>query len=135
MSDRMELANPDENQQGIYKKMFSLLNLNTLSNSKTTFCKHKDSCAINVLKSFSQNFGLGFSIKAALGLLLGLAKSKAPIEILKGIFSLDTLQFASFIGFLPTLYKLALCLLRHFRQKDDGYNSLLAAIFSSISAF
>ncbi|CAI2374194.1 unnamed protein product [Moneuplotes crassus] len=101
---------------------------------KTKFCKHQHSCFKESLKTFVKLFLSGLGVKIGLGFLLGLLKTRNISKTVRNVISWDPVRFAAFVGLLPALFKIALCILRHYRNKDDKLNVLIAAIFCSFSA-
>ncbi|CAI2376888.1 unnamed protein product [Moneuplotes crassus] len=107
----------------------------SIVNSRTEFCKHEGSCFCNVLKGIVKGGTIGFCIKASIGFLLRILKTKDPLDAFKNIFNKDTAGFTLFFALLPSLYKLSLCILRNKRGNDDKINSIIAGILSSLAAF
>lgn len=104
---------------------------------RTKFCKHETHCWVeNALNGFATNFYYGFLAKALIAVALGMLKpSKTLLPNILSLLAKDTLSFWTFMGSVCGGFKLALCLLRRLRGKDDGINALIAGFISGFSLF
>ena len=108
--------------------------LTQIFRSRTKFWKHSDSCLLNSFKGFSKNFAYGYIIQTAIKLVLSLLMRRLKLsKISNKLLNFDSLCFALFVGILTQSYKSINCLLRSTRNKEDGLNSIIAGLVSSLS--
>jgi len=101
-----------------------------LFHKKTSFCKHKSpDCITNSVHGFISNFKIGLKIRVAFTLLQVLLRR---VKINK-ISIVDQIRFPCFLALFAFISKLVLCVLRRFRNKDDGINGFLSGFIAGFS--
>ncbi|CAG9314867.1 unnamed protein product [Blepharisma stoltei] len=99
-------------------------------------CKHKGPCWENTLRGFVMAFLQSLAAKSALHILLNFILRKGyrnPIKSLLSFISIDTLRFVGFASLMNSMFKASLCLLRNFRQKEDGLNYVISGGISGLA--
>ena len=117
----------------MYKNIFK--RTVTTATTRTPYCKHKiASCYMHALEGFLRDFIYGAFVKGSITLLLGLLKPKKGLfKVFKSIFGSDTAMFAFFCGAFLGVYRLIICKLRAFRNKEDKLNSMIAGFLASLT--
>jgi len=102
-------------------------------------CQHSDpSCIFNALRGLARGFGVGYGLRSLLGLITTILVKRniKPRKLFKASFgSRNAMDFGVFLGLYNSLYKATNCLLRHFRQKDDGWNAAIAGAVAGTSMY
>ncbi|OMJ77802.1 hypothetical protein SteCoe_22506 [Stentor coeruleus] len=107
-----------------------------ISMEEKRLCKHKGLCYENALNGLLKAMVQSFAVKSCVHLLMNVIIRKGyrrPIQSLLSFFSFDALKFTAFAGIMNLLYKSTLCIMRSFRNKEDGLNHIIAGAISGIS--
>jgi len=94
------------------------------------------SCSRNAIKGLIWGFVIGYGTRAIFGLITTLALKRVftANKILKStLLSKKSLNLGLFLGSYNLLFKGSNCLLRFFRQKEDGFNSAIAGAIAGSS--
>ncbi|CAG9323645.1 unnamed protein product [Blepharisma stoltei] len=106
--------------------------------SEERLCKHEGPCWENAFKGFIKAFLQSLAAKSMISLIFNFILEKGykhPMKSLMKIFSIDTLRFVGFASFMNILYKGTLCILRHYRKKEDSFNYFVSGCVSGLSVF
>ena len=120
-----------------YKDLFKSLKIYEYFSSKSTYCKHEEKTWFeHALKGFKETFKKAYLIKIVLAGLLALIRYRLKIyKNLGFLISNDTLRFALFPALFSFVYRSVLSLSKIYRNKDDGFNPILAAVLASFTIF
>jgi hypothetical protein len=100
--------------------------LEELIHSQTPFCNHGCGCIISALKQALKNLKYGLVISIVLQLIRTLKTFlKGPSTLARSI-NREYFTIALFLPAIALVLKLVRCTLRRIREKDDGFNSILA---------
>jgi hypothetical protein len=100
--------------------------LEELIHSQTPFCNHGCGCIISALKQALKNLKYGLVISLVLQLIRTLKMMlKKPSGFSESIRR-EYFTIALFLPAIAIVLKIVRCTLRRIRDKDDGFNSILA---------
>lgn len=97
-----------------------------LLDSSTTFCTHEHGCIISALKQAFKNLKYGLIISGVLQLIRSIKMCIQNPSNLKKSIKIQFLSITLYLCATALTLKLVRCALRHIRDKDDGFNSLIA---------
>lgn len=120
-----------------YKDLLISLKIYEYFSSKSVFCKHDEiTCFEHAINGFKNTFKKAYLIKIAFAALLALIRYRLNIyKNLGFLISNDTLRFALFPALFSFVYRSVLSLCKIYRNQDDGFNPILAAILASFTLF
>lgn len=107
------------------------------TSGKTDLCRHPEGCVQSILKYSVGSFLMGYSVTAAIDILVLLLKQTKAIKqnpsiILYTLISKKNVRFASF----PALYVLVMrsltCILRRVLKKDGGVVSFVSGFVGGL---
>ena len=109
----------------IYIKSFMNF-IEELIHSQTPFCNHNYGCLLSALQQALKNFKYGLVISLVLQLLRSLKMMLKGGSTLGDSLKREYFTIALFLPAIALVLKIVRCTLRRIREKDDGFNSILA---------
>ncbi|EAR84841.1 transmembrane protein (macronuclear) [Tetrahymena thermophila SB210] len=120
-----------------FKNLFLRLGLDENCFGKTEHCKHPNSCFVDILKYSLKSFLMGYSVTAAIDIIVILVKQfkklkSNPFFLLITLISKKNIRFALF----PALYTLIMrgltCLLRRIFKQDNNKISFISGFIGGL---
>lgn len=101
---------------------------------RTTFCKHDYGCLENVISGTVNSIILSYILSVGINFLSLVPFKRKYGEFLSSLVKFDSLRMCGFISSYTFILKIALCLLRKLRNKDDQINNFLSGALAGFLA-
>ena len=120
-----------------YKDLFKGLKICDYFTSKSEFWKFLEkTCFEHAWNGFKGTFKKAYLVKIAIAGLIALIRHRLKIyKNLGFLVSNDTLRFALFPALFSFVYRSVLSICKIYRNKDDGFNPIIASILASFMIF
>ncbi|XP_070574226.1 uncharacterized protein [Ptychodera flava] len=95
-----------------------------------------DSYLRSALNRFVKGATTGFAIYSVVTVVKAILQKRlaqSPGQVLKDVFSIDSLRFTLFLGSLPAVYKLALYYVHSHRKQTTGANYVIASAIAALT--